>query len=69
MSQPSSLLDDRYLSAADIKQKFGVTTHTAKAWAKHGFPEPIRLGHRTLRWSERAIAAFLATKQSATVGG
>ena len=58
---------DRYLRRSEVEARLGVTRSTLYRWMRdgEGFPEPIQLGPRAVRWRESEVEAFLAARPRA----
>lgn len=55
-----SLQPDKLYSAKDITSFFGIHLTTLYSWRNSGrFPEPQRIGPRTVRWTGRQILDHL----------
>ncbi|CAO1668104.1 MULTISPECIES: helix-turn-helix transcriptional regulator [Halomonadaceae] len=49
----------KYLSAADLASRFGVSKATIWRWKREGqIPSPIYLGARCTRWREEDIQTY-----------
>ena len=60
MTQSSQ--SDRLLSADELAEMFGVERENIGRWARdrmHGFPPPLRLTEKTLRWKESDINQWI----------
>ena len=62
---------DRYLRRAEVEARCQITTSTLYRWmrAGWGFPEPVKVGPRAVRWVEREVDAFLAARPRASGEG
>lgn len=40
--------DEKYLSVAEIKERYGISRSTLKNWEKDGYLRPCKLGRRVL---------------------
>jgi predicted DNA-binding transcriptional regulator AlpA len=57
-------IPNRLLSVADLAEVLSVPENTVRYWRLAGkLPEPVRLGHRLIRWDPRDIAAWLADRR------
>jgi excisionase family DNA binding protein len=56
-SDPGALLNKH-----DVAGRLEVNVQTVLKWARSGDLEAIRLGHRTVRFTQAAVAKFLARK-------
>jgi excisionase family DNA binding protein len=56
-SDPGALLNKH-----DVASRLEVNVQTVLKWARLGDLEAIRLGHRTVRFTQAAVAKFLARK-------
>lgn len=56
---------DDLLTTDEFAELAGVRPGTVKNWrAKGRGPKPIRLGHRTVRYSGEAVRSWLAARES-----
>lgn len=49
------------MRAREVAEHLGVSTYTVRAWSDdpdHHFPEPVRIGNRTVRWRRTDIDAW-----------
>jgi len=53
-SDPNALLNKH-----DVASRLGVDVQTVLKWARLGNLDAIRLGHRTVRFSQNAVSTFL----------
>ena len=62
---------ERCLRRAEVEARCGITASTLYRWMRGaaGFPEPVRLGPRAVRWIEREVDAFLAARPRASGEG
>lgn len=61
---------NRLLSVSDLSEIFSVPENTIRYWRLTGkLPEPVRLGHRLIRWDPRDIAGYLARLRTGTAIG
>jgi len=47
------------LNKCDVAIQIGVNVQTVSKWARSGDLEAIRLGHRTVRFTQAAVSTFL----------
>ena len=54
-----------FYTTKQVADKFGVGKVTILSWPRtvEGFPQPLRLNGRTLRWPKAAIDHFAQRKQ------
>lgn len=57
-----------FYSTKEVADKFGVGKVTILSWPKtvEGFPQPLRLNGRTLRWPKAAIDQFALRAETTT---
>lgn len=58
-TNPSALLTKH-----DVANQLEVNDQTVLKWARRGDLECIRLGHRTVRFTQAAVAKFLAARHA-----
>lgn len=56
-SDPGALLNKH-----DVANRLAVNVQTVLKWARVGDLEAVRIGHRTVRFTQAAVAKFLARK-------
>ena len=56
-SDPGALLNKH-----DVASRLVVNVQTVLKWARLGDLEAVRIGHRTVRFTQAAVAKFLARK-------
>ena len=56
-SDPGALLNKH-----DVASRLEVNVQTVLKWARLGDLEAVRIGHRTVRFTQAAVAKFLARK-------
>ena len=56
-SDPGALLNKH-----DVASRLEVDVQTVLKWARLGDLEAVRIGHRTVRFTQAAVAKFLARK-------
>ena len=56
-SDPGALLNKH-----DVASRLEVNDQTVLKWARLGDLEAVRIGHRTVRFTQAAVAKFLARK-------
>ena len=58
---------DELLTRRDVEKRCRIARTTIYRLMRVGqFPEPIRIGPRAVRWSQREIEAWLASRPRAT---
>ena len=52
---------DKFFSAAEIGQRFGVKPETVRKWVREGkLPRGVRFSAKCTRWPESVVLAFAA---------
>lgn len=62
MGEENGLID-----VFQVAERCGVSVHTVRNYYRgrlHSFPQPKKLGNRTLRWSAHAIDQWLKSRPS-----
>ncbi len=54
------------LTSHDVAEQLEVSEQTVRMWARLGKLEAIRLGHRTVRFTQAAVEKFLKARQNET---
>ncbi|WP_020187828.1 AlpA family phage regulatory protein [Methylopila sp. 73B] len=61
MSATIDLENDRLLKIAEVSHRTGLAPSTIyKKMDTAGFPKPVKLGTRTVRWWQSAVVAWLS---------
>jgi len=59
------MLASDYLTLADLADRWGVTADTARRYTRQGgFPAPLALSRRTLRWLAEEVLAWERERRS-----
>lgn len=57
---------DKFLTRQEVQERVGLGRSAIyKLMRANGFPEPFRVGSTAVRWSEREIERWCATRQRA----
>ena len=60
-------MHDRLLTRAEVETRCGIARTTIYRLMRAGqFPEPVRVGPRAVRWPERELENWLASRPRAT---
>lgn len=58
----ASLSETGFLTAADVKRRYRISSSTLYKWIADGhLPPPLKIGPRAVRWSLESLAAFEAS--------
>lgn len=59
-----------FLTAAEVAGSLNISHATLHRWiASNGFPEPLQLGPRALRWRRGEIIAWIESRPRGTMAG
>ena len=60
-------MPDRLLRRAEVEQRCQISRSTLYKMMRAGeFPEPLKIGPRSVRWSQREIENWIAARPRAT---
>lgn len=72
-AQPPQRSDvrDKWIDAKTLGQWLGISRTTLWRWRRErpGFPQPVRLGPNSVRYSLRLVEAWIAQHAEAPIGG
>ncbi|WP_408232203.1 MULTISPECIES: helix-turn-helix transcriptional regulator [Paraburkholderia] len=62
-------MGERILRRDEVAQRLGVSVPTVVRWYLKGLmPSPVRIGPRSVGWTESTVDAFIASRKEAVFG-